>query len=129
MHVVENQNSHHDALILTDATSQIGYQHPSPGKPDNGISAFQEILLFSSIEHNNMFIIYITPATSFGLFCRQYTTLHKVKIKLSRYRPGQALGVPEFLDNRHMKVVRLSALSTGHLYPQEEFLVLVSVRG
>ena len=28
------------------------------------------------------------------------------------------LGLPEFLDNRHLeKVVRLSALRTGHLYP------------
>ena len=26
---------------------------------------------------------------------------------------------PEFLDNQHMKVVRLSALRTGYLYPQE----------
>jgi hypothetical protein len=35
--------------------------------------------------------------------------------------PGQALRVPgvsglRFQDNRHMKVVRLSALLTGHLY-------------
>jgi hypothetical protein len=31
----------------------------------------------------------------------------------------QEVEAPEFLDNRHMKVVRLSALRTGPLYPQE----------
>ena len=47
----------------------------------------------------------------------------KVKVKHSHYRPGQALTVPvveapRFEDNQHMKVVRLSALRTGRLYPQ-----------
>jgi len=35
---------------------------------------------------------------------------------------------PTLEDNRHMKVVRLSALLTGHFYDQEIFLVLTAVR-
>jgi hypothetical protein len=42
----------------------------------------------------------------------------KVKVKQSHYRPLglQKVEAPRFLDNRHMKVVRLSALRTGRIY-------------
>ena len=57
-------------------------------------------------------------------------------VKQSHYSPGHVLRVPgsweapKFQDNRHMKVVRLSALRAGRFYPpQEIFLVHISVRG
>jgi hypothetical protein len=51
-----------------------------------------------------------------------------IKVKKSHYKPGQTQGfqefkAPRFHDNRHMKVVRLSALTL-----QEIILVLISVR-
>jgi hypothetical protein len=57
-----------------------------------------------------------------------------VKGKGTLHRPGQALKdskklrFPEFLDNPHMKMDKLSALCTGCLYPQEIPLVLISVQ-
>jgi hypothetical protein len=54
------------------------------------------------------------------------------KVKQTHKGLGRPLGLqeveaPRYLDNRHMKVVRLSAPAA--FTPQERFPVLISVRG
>jgi hypothetical protein len=57
-----------------------------------------------------------------------------VKVKQTHYRPGQAqrflrkLRLPDFVTTAQ-DGGRLSAIRTGRIYPQEIFLVLISVRG
>jgi hypothetical protein len=51
-----------------------------------------------------------------------------IKGKLSLYMPGQAprfqeAEAPIYSDDRHMKVVTLPSLHTGHLYSSEYILV------
>ena len=65
------------------------------------------------------------------LLNHQRNKLQYIKVKPSHYRPGQAQRVPgsQISWQRHRMVVRLSALCTGHFYPQKILLVLISVRG
>jgi hypothetical protein len=62
-------------------------------------------------------IFYLPPLVK----CSLYNTDFQINITL--YRLAQALTsqrslrLPEFLGSLHMKVVRLSALGTGRLYP------------
>ena len=78
-------------------------------------------------KNEGVFIIRLSVSSEF----RPAQLHNKVKVKQSYYRLWgfQEVEAPRFQDIRHMKMVRLSTLRTGRLFPQEIFLVLISVRG
>ena len=62
----------------------------------------------------------------------EWTAASEVSVQLDQchYVPGQELeAARNFRQSANMKVVRLSALRNGRLYPSGIFLVLISVRG
>jgi hypothetical protein len=52
----------------------------------------------------------------------------KAQVKVSLYRPEASRRL-RLHESWHIKVVRLSAICTSGLYPQEIFLVFIHVRG
>jgi len=84
--------------------------------------------------HNNLLNVSTNQVAIYREIKRRIFLTLKTKSKQSHWgldRPWgfQEAEAPRFQDSWHMKVIRLSALRTGRLYPQKIFLVLISVRG
>jgi hypothetical protein len=86
-------------------------------------------LVVSVLYHNviKVYNFYLLPSGCIPLFCMDLRTnsdyfpiQHKQTIPIQSWRDPEGcrrLRIPEFLDNRHMKITSLSALHTDRLYP------------
>ena len=90
----------------------------------------QDVLLFS-FNKSGACYYYRLQLAVFLLF---FSSSLSGKVKQFHYSSVQTLRVPgvrapRLKNSRHMKMVRLPALRNGRRYPQEIFVVLISVRG
>jgi hypothetical protein len=94
-----------------------GNRCPSMG-PKTSLCVLEKTKIFRSRRNNNQ--------CAMSASHRKYTNYRRSG--LFRARGFQEAEATRFQDNRHIKVVRMSALRTSRLSPQEIFPVLISVR-